>query len=658
MFRPWILAMTLLGATTPLGGQPVIPCPDSARSIACSKAKDPRRCLESALQVCLAERSSAARNRSHQLIYSVDHGRLEHKRPNRTPVSASRVQVLPADSSVIVIVRNGTCAYDYRVEFSEQEFADADPGFRGLQEVEGLIAVGEGATPTLGDSSAGAEVEEDLSSVPALFGRIHTPERAHGVQVLLEGELKRLSDAGQKLRWEAESYASFAAWERRRVHQIWTDLQSTLKDLPNAEGCSLLEVARQRFVLLQRQVAAARSEMLASPEASLPASFEGRLNQQRSRVTLVETRIKALTAAIEAALAVRGTDMAYQEAFLQSFKRLGETYSGEAFPDFMLWELAEAYAAARRSDREGSLAESWGNVKRWLVETALADVVELRDETTDLRKTVMDNYGRLASKVNRVNADLRAGRGTLLAAYRRVTQREQVWLLPAGNSNRTVHVRILERPLLGIRERVAPPLAGDAEADAASGPKYSLAASHTYEFHRFHRFNIGAGILLSGIDEQEFSVRPAPRLDELGEPVLGEGGQPLMDLVAVEAGDNSQTRELGLFVTTYFRRQDRFPGPGAFRRALGAVFGFSLERPEDNLFLGFSYQPTLGIQVVGGLHWGRIEVLEDGIEPGVTALPFGAMEAPTREEWELEPFLGVVLDVGVFRRIFGFGPGG
>ena len=81
------------------------------------------------------------------------------------------------------------------------------------------------------------------------------------------------------------------------------------------------------------------------------------------------------------------------------------------------------------------------------------------------------------------------------------------------------------------------------------------------------------------------------------------------------------------------------------------TLGFGLEDPEENIFLGVSWLPTLGIQVTAGVHYGRQTVLEDGIVPAQTILPAGTTAAPTRREEAYEPYIGVIFDAKAFKRL-------
>ncbi len=179
-------------------------------------------------------------------------------------------------------------------------------------------------------------------------------------------------------------------------------------------------------------------------------------------------------------------------------------------------------------------------------------------------------------------------------------------------------------------------------------------ATAAAEVHKIYRFNVGAGPLISWIDQPDYTVRSRNQLDDDGQVLLNDQGQALTELILVESGREQREISSALFVTYYIKKWgllDLFPGEEAFKPIWGIAFGLGLEKPEENLFAGFSYQPTLGIQIVAGAHYGQLRVPEAGITPGETVLAPGIMEPPIREKSKLEPFLSVVFDAAVFKRL-------
>ena len=62
-------------------------------------------------------------------------------------------------------------------------------------------------------------------------------------------------------------------------------------------------------------------------------------------------------------------------------------------------------------------------------------------------------------------------------------------------------------------------------------------------------------------------------------------------------------------------------------------------------------QPTAGLQLVLGLHHGRVTVPQSGVIPGETVIsPDDPL--PTRREWDNSVFFGILFDTNVFAKIF------
>ncbi len=183
--------------------------------------------------------------------------------------------------------------------------------------------------------------------------------------------------------------------------------------------------------------------------------------------------------------------------------------------------------------------------------------------------------------------------------------------------------------------------------------EYVERVSQVFEVHKTYRFNVGGGVMWSGLGDSEFAVRSTPRLDGNGNEIIDTSGNVTMDDNVFQSGHDDNRTELALTFTYYLGRElDLFPGRAALRPTFGISLGLGLDKPDENLFFGGVYQPTLGVQFLFGFHLGKVTVLQDGISPG-QVLPSNTMDPPTRRKWETEPFIGIVFDSSIFERLFG-----
>jgi hypothetical protein len=90
--------------------------------------------------------------------------------------------------------------------------------------------------------------------------------------------------------------------------------------------------------------------------------------------------------------------------------------------------------------------------------------------------------------------------------------------------------------------------------------------------------------------------------------------------------------------------------------------GFSLTDPADNFYVGAGIDITRGVALVGGLHIGRVDRLQQGYTVGTTfQRPTGTtveIDEILDKSFRLGSFVSLSIDVGAIRRIFSLGNGG
>jgi hypothetical protein len=189
---------------------------------------------------------------------------------------------------------------------------------------------------------------------------------------------------------------------------------------------------------------------------------------------------------------------------------------------------------------------------------------------------------------------------------------------------------------------VTQPLPGSASADPSQAPSNNF----TFEVHRVYRAIIVGGFVFSSLPKQSFAVvtRERTKSDGSKESVL----------LATRTDNQRPSPYYLLGFNYYFKPRDSFrlPGQNQSDWTPGVLFGVGITDSKQ-FFVGPNFEPTLGIDLSFGLHYGERRDLIEGVRAEVTALPSGTTEAPTRMVLKPAFYFMFGLDVNLFRRFLG-----
>ncbi len=606
--------------------------------------------------VCFAATRPSSEPSAHRLVYDAQAAELFHIKPGEPRRPAAKIEVLKTGQPLLLSVENARCDEFYRWLVEGADLPDVEPGFRGLDDAGGLIADLGIAPAAKGEPGVAAMVAPSEATVADWYSQLLTIEGATEARIGLDEDLKVLEAELKGLEGKAGKYEKFSS-ELTREFDDWID---RLEDLnwASATSCATLSTRQGEIERIHRKFGALRRTVLGHELATLPAQLAQLTARHAASVREFERRRATLRAAL-AAVELQASNTGTREAVLEQLKRLKAEYGDLAGTGF-LREIAEAKAARQRTSAASGLKAQWKSLAE-LLDGEKEEHLPVRLEKA---KTLLKDSGRLVSeKVETLRAAAGKGNRSLEEAYEVLAKRrhrtravDDPGPLEFTTSNRVSVIRLERRdrysPSTFDGEAVVTLPAGTDPAPASEAPEPSFAAvdTVTYEFHKLWRFAVGAGPLLTGLGDEQFGVRQVPRLDAQGTALIDSSGNPILDPVAARIGSDSNDLDYGLFVTYYLSPFDASSGADS-TRPLGLALGFSLDKPQDNLFVGLSYQPTLGVQLIGGAHYGRATVLQDGVLEG-DVLPAGVTEAPTRQKWKVEPFLGFILEAKAFKRLF------
>lgn len=632
---------------------------------------------------------SSLSKQAHCLIYDAETGNLLQVGPGGREYPAGENHVYGFETVVTLGVQNARCSSAYNWQIDERQVAEAGAAFLGLDEVAGLIAAVE-APPAAHGVVPLETASIQPRTVADMAALLSTAQGIAELKTEILDEKGRLLRALNRLCRDIADYQRFVDRFTDEIEapcskdsdSIDCLLARLAPALARADSCrDLRDLVRETNGLLARY-RTLRERIRNSPESGLPQTLLGDLDVLGERVaTLLGKLDGALSAAEIARIASQvgslKSSAGVSEAMLHHLKRLQAEFKDSGVTPGVLQDLARTFAVKPelkadwaekitelenllRQERQDSSASEAGveDLMECGLSGTLAEIQKSSEDlsfgikhlSTGFENGIIARNGALRRHLLALEGRAEASRDSEL----RVATSMGPW-----STNHVVTVKVFEKkglqlPDLEGLERVRLP-AGALDEVVAQPPgsdaDFEQVASQSYEVHKVYRFLVGGGPVLSAIGERDFAVRPFPRLDDAGEPVVNDAGEPISDLKAVAAGENDRSIEFGLFVTYLLRPLDLFPGEGTTRRAWGVTLGFGLEDPGENIFLGLSWLPTLGIQVTAGVHYGRLTVLQEGIVPEQTVLPAGTTAAPTRLEEAYEPYIGIVLDAKAFRRL-------
>lgn len=555
------------------------------------------------------------------------------------------------DSQDIVLFQldGAPCNTRWTFQLGDVAVAEPEPGIRGLGDMPSLAKILAGPPQAHGSDAPPMETAESWS-VDEVLGRIAFRE---GIQSI------RLEVAGEKARLESdnESLISAVAEFEHDVRDFLTDPEvaealaairsvADAAQKPPAAGCGGAYELRDAAARAIAELSRVEENLTTSGLASRASHLRERLRVLAAEWSLHRSRVGRALAAVEIALS--GLD-GECEASPRATADTGCESPVEVGLDRLKRALA-AYGATATGDALRRIYDQYESERPRMRQALRKDLGELSQALRSV--TVLDGLAALGENVRRSSTSLEewaAGADDRVRDMRKALQRHFsestfasiVDVRPRFTGNAVLRLKVLRQ----VFDPVAPPAAEPAPAVEV--------ASASYEVHKRYLFNVGGGLIISGIGRREYAVRQYRRLDSSGQPVSDDDGH-VFDKKLVESGSDARSLDFALTFTAYVpRRLDTFHASTARRPASGLMVGFSLDKPMDNLYAGFVLQPTLGIQLTAGVHFGKRAAPEDGIIPEVTVLPADTTAPPIRDEWSKALFFSIGFDASVFARLFG-----
>ena len=171
--------------------------------------------------------------------------------------------------------------------------------------------------------------------------------------------------------------------------------------------------------------------------------------------------------------------------------------------------------------------------------------------------------------------------------------------------------------------------------------------SYVFDVHTLYRYKFGAGFIVSRVGKQEYGL--FNRTVEM----TGDDGKAKDVVVQEIRRTKSEDRQVQPVFYVVFHpvakdlNAETYRG---WRRAIpGGVTGFSLAEPTKHIYLGLSFEPSAGLDLNLGLHWGKVQNLLEGFEEGQQLAKDD--ELPIRESFERGFFWGVGIDSSVFAKL-------
>ncbi|MCL4820282.1 MAG: hypothetical protein KJ067_14135 [Vicinamibacteria bacterium] len=555
------------------------------------------------------------------------------------------------DSQDIVLFQlvGAPCNTRWTFQLGDVAVPEPEPGIRGLGDMPSLAKALAGPPPAHG-SDAPAAQSADSWSIEDILGRLVSREGIQGLRLDIEGEKARLESEIRNLA------AAVAAYEYDvRIFLADAAVENAVAAVravedaagkPPAAGCSGAYQLREAAEMAEAELSRVEATITTSGLGSKASALQERLRVLGAEIGIHAARVDRARAAVEIARSSLGWECeaapqttsatecdAPVEVGLERLKRAvaayGATATGEA-----LRRIYDHYETERPRVRY-ALMQDLAKLGVALSSAAVDGQLGAQRESVRRSSASLETWG--AGADDRV----RDMRKALRRHFADSTYASTVDVRPRFTGNTVLSLK--------VRRQVFDPLA----PPATEPPAAVEVASASYEVHKRYLFNVGGGFMISGIGNREYAVRQYRRLDADGQPVSDDDG-PIFDKKLVESGSDARSQDFALTFTAYLpRRLDTFHASAARRPTTGLMVGFSLEKPTDNLYAGLVLQPTLGIQLTAGVHFGKRSAPQDGIVPEVTVLPADTTAPPIRDEWSRALFFSIGFDASVFSRLFG-----
>ncbi|MEP7298522.1 MAG: hypothetical protein ABI702_20245 [Burkholderiales bacterium] len=302
-------------------------------------------------------------------------------------------------------------------------------------------------------------------------------------------------------------------------------------------------------------------------------------------------------------------------------------------------ELGTPSARPAVTGRIQTLRDSADAVRTRLVPVAQHVTVrttDLNNKFADMLAAIDNVYLRVADKeIKYIELRTDEKQGTNRVVYAKVTSNETFQLY--------VFTGVAQPPPTAAGG--VPPLRSVSAAPVFSATPANLPQNFektfSLELHRLWRANVVGGVVFSSLSDNQFAI---------GTKIV-DGKVVRLPIVANEQRPSAHYL-VGLNYS--FVPADSFPSArqGAKRWIPGAMFGLGLESSKQ-FFFGLNFEPTLGVDLSAGWHWGQQTALQRSYAADDTVLPDEITTVPTRTVMRSGFYFMVGFDLNIFSRFMG-----
>lgn len=179
------------------------------------------------------------------------------------------------------------------------------------------------------------------------------------------------------------------------------------------------------------------------------------------------------------------------------------------------------------------------------------------------------------------------------------------------------------------------------------------------EFRKTYRFRLSGGFVFSSLRSQTFGTATGMRdkLDSNGKVILDNTGKSVTEQYAfiTQTQDRKNILVPVLNLVFYPMGKDLSRDAYGIRKAQswlpGLIFSLSLSKPTDDFLLGLSFEPTAGMDINFGKHFGLRQRLDSKFKVG-EEIPVGR-PVPTQEELKNDWFFGISFDLNTYKSLLG-----
>jgi hypothetical protein len=591
-----------------------------------------------------------------------------------------------ASDVVAFTIVNAPCGVRFRIERTEFAVAELGADVRGLDSVEGLIHGTLAPPPTAGIEALPEVVISELT-LSQVLTLLRVWEGASALKLKLRNEWQLLQEAFAASQRGENAYRAAVCAQTdlsgqgiacppftgtRGVDKLDDELDDLLKRAKEPKKCpSFSDLVADTNSHLNK-IKSLRTQIAGPPIGSKAPELVADLRALQLRTTRYRENLELVLEGVKIARELladevtRGVTLAYFDRIQELKQRYGDTIH-----EADVQELAITYRRFRATERTKIQAELT-EIQNWILSldpnlgsgslpAAVPSIPSLRSDIDALILAVATDKNAFVGKITSFNNKLEDYFKALDGVYEK-TKRDPIDVTPVGSfsSNIVLIVKVFaqetyRKPDLETLNEIELPagaIVGEGDAPEPSENEYELEGTDRFQFHKTYRYNIGGGFMFSALEDKQFGIGLVPRLDDNGNPVVDETGDPVSDGTLIETASDSQLN-LALTFGYYILPMDVFPG--ARRWNVGLMLGVAFSEPTKNFYYGFMLQPTIGVQFLIGLHRGFITEPEPPYEIG-SILPPGTTQPPVIERPDTDLFVGINLDINLFRKVFGSNP--